>query len=171
MMKRYRGYASPFLSRDEGIATLSLTTVSRPSSSRGWDEFTTYCDLYPNLSSSMSTIYEITQKACSIYLARAQAGSAAPALVDLVKDFKNTMERLPANCPGEHILVWPCFIVALESSTPDHRYFFAKTLFRHQKRQGFANVTKGLEYLATAWATQSDSDWVRHLTRLDVFVV
>lgn len=168
---RFRGYASPFLSRDEGIAILSETTASRLPSSRGWAEFVIYCNMYPDLSDSMSQIYELNWKASDIYLARVRAGSSAPGFVDLVEDFKNTMESFPVGFPGEHTLVWSCFLVALESSTPDHRHFFAETLLRYQKKQGFANLSKAIEHLATIWATVNDYDWVSLLTRLDVFVV
>ncbi|OGM48772.1 hypothetical protein ABOM_003008 [Aspergillus bombycis] len=170
-LPKFRGYAAPFLSLDEGVATLCRTIVGGPPSINAWHEFTVCRDMHPDLNAAMSVVYELNRKACDIYLARAQAGSTAPAFTDMVEDFKNTLDSFPPNTPGEHTLVWPCFLVALESSTTAHRVFFIDTLLRHQRIRGFANLDRAIEYVKRVWASQSDVNWVQHLTKLSAFVV
>lgn len=168
---RFRGYAAPFLSRDEGIATLGRTIPGGPPSLSAWYEFINCRYMHPTLTADLSAIYELDRKACQIYLARAQAGSGTPAFIDMVEDFKSTLEKFPPQSPGQNALVWPCFIVALESSATAHRRFFTDTLLRHQEARGFANLTKAIDYLERVWNPQSDPDWVRHLTEFSAFIV
>lgn len=49
------------------------------------------------------------------------------------------------------------------------RYFTNAILAQYQE-VGFANVLKALDYLPKFWARQNDSDWIKLLTDLDVFV-
>lgn len=119
----------------------------------------------------MSTIYEVDRKACDIYLARELLGPHAPALVEMVDDFKNTLAAVPVASPGEHTLVWPVFIVALESGVYEHREVFLQFLLRHQEARGFGSTRKAIEYIESMWAAHDQTDWVEQIIQLPLFVV
>lgn len=120
----------------------------------------------------MSIIYQINQQACDIYLSRSSAGSGHPdAFTTQVDDFVSTLKRLPVDCPGEYSLVWPVFLVALESTTTHQRHVLMDFLTRQYRRYGFTYVTQATEYLALEWEGSKDNDWTKRLTKLEVFVV
>lgn len=119
----------------------------------------------------MSTLYTLNEQACRIYLIRVREGPNAPLLTDFVSKFKVTLEQLPSDCPGFHTLLWPSFIIALESSTEEGRRFFTSTLLKQYSRTGFNNVFEALKCLRMFWTEQTDRDWVQLLTRIDVFVL
>jgi hypothetical protein len=174
-ISRFRGYATPFLNRDEAISTLGRAILTDLPPDLGWRDFMTARDLHPELSSEMSMMYRLKCQACEIYLARAEARALAPeVLIQMVEDFMETLDQVPAHCPSEHGIVWPCFIVALASSTLRHRRLFFEVLLQHKRTRGFASLTKALSHLERAWAVTDSGpgglDWVRHLTEISVFV-
>lgn len=158
------------MSQEEGVERLSQTTPVRPPLSKGWTEFLTFCDLYPHLSHHMSIIYEVNQQACSIYLLRLSIGPKDSALTDQVNQCMSTLKQLPKDSPGEYSLIWPVFLVALESSTDEQRSFFTDFLLRQHRRSSFTYIAKAIKYLNLRW-DQHDYDWTHSLTDLEVFVV
>lgn len=117
----------------------------------------------------MALVYEINRKACEIYLAPAEAGSSAPAFFDVVGEFMNTVQGFPPNSPGEHALLWPCFLVALEISVTGHRLLF-QILLKYRTKRGFTNLYRAIEYLERIWVMESDPNWVIILTEFTAFV-
>lgn len=168
--KRIRGYAAPFLSQEEGIAVLCQTKAPMPSTSKGWDEFRSYCELYASLSDSMSAIYALHVQACNIYLARAQIALGQSTIQTLIAEYRTNLDSLTLDCPGRHLLVWPTFIVAMECKTSDLQEYFMSALLAQYQYLGFANVLKALDYLAVFWANQENDDWTKFCTHFDVFI-
>lgn len=168
--KRFRGYAAAQLSLDEGVQVISQTTAHKPTSSRGWDDFKSYLSLYPEFETPMTLVYNLTEQACAIYMARVAAGPDGPPLVDHVDRLKITMDEFPQGTPLEHILVWTVFIGAVESSTAEQRQYFSNLLWKHHKRNGFSNILRAIEFLPEQWA-RGRQDWMERLLELPFFVV
>lgn len=168
---RYRSYISPFLSREEGLQHLSLTSTIRPSLSNGWTCFRSYYNLYSQYTDSMDMIYELNEIACSIYVTRALETSSTPKLISLVEEFKTKYASLPSECPGEHTLVWSVFLAAAASTLPEHSAYFADVLSNHYRRNGFGNLVAIREQLQRIWQLSDDEDWTQILPKLEVFVV
>lgn len=118
----------------------------------------------------MSAIYNLHVAACSIYLARANAMVDDFRIEALVAQYRFGLENLADDCPGRYTLVYPTFLVALESKTVELRQYFAGVLLAFYQQLGFANVLKALDYLAVYWADSSNSDWTRFVTDFEVFV-
>ena len=170
-LARFRGYAAPFLSRERGVARLRLTASSKQASSEGWDCFKSYYDIYPQYTRQLSLIYDLNQQACDIYVTRASMGSNPTASTEAVDRFIRTLEMLPPGSPGEHILVFSIFLVALESTVPEHQEILAQTLLRHHGRNGFANISTALEYVSERWSGTATRDWTESLPLTKVFIV
>jgi Fungal specific transcription factor domain len=119
----------------------------------------------------MSRIYDLNEQACHIYMARVLAGTHGSALTGLVDKFKDTMDTLAPGSPGEHTLVWPTFIAATESTTPEQQQYFADVLIRHHQRSGFANILAALQHLRRIWSGRMTQDWTKLLPKLQVFIV
>lgn len=169
---KFRGYASPLLGQAEGIAILSQTsTIIRPSSSPGWEDFTAYYRYYTNHQHSMSLVYDLHEQACGIYVQRAQAGPDGPALTTEVSNFRATLDKFPPGSAAEQILVWPIFLAALESTTVEDQEYFANQLMAHHQRNGFANILTALEYLKRVWSKQTRSSWTQLLPSMEAFIV
>jgi hypothetical protein len=158
------------MSQERGIAVLRQTKSPMPSTSRGWDEFQSYCEAYASLGSSMSAIYDLSAAACNIYLLRAGAETEESGIERLVAEYRTQLERLANDCPGRHLLVWPTFIVGMEAKGTEMREYFASVLLAQYQYLGFANVLKALEYLQSFWAQPCNSDWTRLCTNFDVFI-
>ena len=141
-----------------------------PSTSRGWDEFRSYCESYANLGDKMSAIYNLHVAACSIYLARAHSEAAEGQIEALVAEYRTGLDNLADDCPGRHTLVYPTFLVAMECKSIELRQYFVNALLEFYQYLGFANVLKALDYLAVYWADPSNSDWTRLCTNFEVFV-
>jgi hypothetical protein len=169
---KFRGYASPLLGQAEGIAILSQTSAMiRPSSSPGWDDFTSYYNFYKNHQTAMSMVYNLHEQACNIYVQRAQTGLNGPALTEQVTTFRNTLEKFPSGSAAENILVWPIFLAALESTSADDQQYFLGHLMAHHRRNGFANILTALAYLRHVWAKQNTVSWTQALPSMEAFIV
>ena len=139
-------YAAPYISELAGLATLS--------SQSQWNQYfdcVHHCSQgRPENAAAVATITDVMQQAHDIYLqgvaesaswwsfdysewSTAEAGSN-----DQIERFKETLEKLPADGPGTHVLVWATFLVAAASSLESHRAFFEEALLRHYSRNGFA---------------------------------
>lgn len=141
-----------------------------PSTSKGWEEFRSSCESHVDLNDSMSAIYQLHVKACNIYLARARAGLDEATVHALVEDYRTNLGRLALDCPARHLLVWPTFIVAMESKTIELQEFYTNALLAQYRHLGFANVLKALDYLAMFWADRDNDDWTKLCTHFDVFI-
>lgn len=169
---KFRGYASPLLGQAEGIAILSQTSAAiRPSSSPGWEDFTSYYKFYTKHQQTMSMVYNLHEQACNIYVQRAQAGLEGPPLSTEVSNFRATLDKFPPGSVAENILVWPIFLAALESSTAEDQQYFIDHLMAHQRRNGFANILTALSHLKQIWARQNRVNWTQLLPNMQAFIV
>jgi len=137
----------------------------------GYDDQYYYQEMHPHHSMSISTLFDIQYQACRIYTKRARSGPTAPASTALLEHFKNSLENLPSRSPCEHHLVWPTFMAACESATPEHRQFFSNALLGHHKRNGFGNIPRALSYLQKIWARSAQESWTMLLPEPQVFIV
>ncbi|ETI21003.1 hypothetical protein G647_07346 [Cladophialophora carrionii CBS 160.54] len=171
-IRKFRGYAAPFLSQERGVTRLSLTASGGQEAADGWDCFKSYYALHPEYNQQMSLIYDLNQQACDIYVTRASMGVNGLPSSEPVAKFIRTLELLPPSSPGEHILVFAIFIVASESVLPEHQQYFTNVLLRHHQRNGFANILTALEHLKRSWSERSTiQDWTERLPQMQVFIV
>ncbi|KIW63958.1 hypothetical protein PV04_08919 [Phialophora macrospora] len=171
-IRKFRGYAAPFLNQEGGVARLSLTASGGREAADGWDCFKSYYSLHPEYRQEMSLIYDLNRQACDIYVTRASMGPSGLSSSEPVAKFIRTLEMLPPSSPGEHILVFATFIVALESVLPEHQEYFTNVLLRHHQRNGFTNILTALEYLRRIRSGDCTmQDWTEYLPRLQVFIV
>ncbi|EXJ55454.1 hypothetical protein A1O7_08381 [Cladophialophora yegresii CBS 114405] len=171
-IRKFRGYAAPFLSQERGVTRLSLTASGGQEAADGWDCFKSYHALHPEYNQQMSLIYDLNQQACDIYVTRASTGLNGLPSSEPVAKFIRTLEMLPPSSPGEHILVFAIFIVASESALREHQQYFTNVLLRHYQRNGFANILTALQYLKRSWNKQGTmQDWTERLPQMQVLVV
>ncbi|KAF5002360.1 hypothetical protein FGRMN_371 [Fusarium graminum] len=110
-------------------------------------EFILWCDrFHPELQDLLSQLATLTTWACDIYVQRAMLNPPAEETVHIVERFKQSLEEVDAyvDIVGRHLLAWPYFIVAAESSTKDHREFF---------------LDKAIDQVKEIWAAQSSIRW------------
>lgn len=148
-----------------------MAALGHSSSVDGWECFHTYYRAYPQHKEILSTIFDLQTLACSIYTMRAHSDPDTVELVDLVENFKRTLESLPTEFVGQHTLVFCTFMVAAEATLPEHQRFFEENLLRHHQRNGFGNIQHALRYLRTKWAQGKAQDWTEMLPELPVFIV
>jgi hypothetical protein len=175
MTFRYRGYAAPQLSLDEGVQVIRHTATHDLENARcGWDDFRSYFPLYPQHSANLLRIMQLTRQACVLYMDRVASGPTRPPLFQRVEDIRIELLTLPIDTPMNHILVWTIFIAAAESSTVEQQEFFLGLLLQHHKRNGFGNIVHTINFLTRLWTKKDTRDWVDWpslLPQLPCFVV
>lgn len=162
---RLRVYAAPFLSQPEGMETLTLAAP------QGFECLLHYSTLHPEYGSLFSVLIDLGLQAHGIYLKRVMAGPEAPASVELVDKFIDTLSSISSGSPGEHTLVWATFMAASESSTPEHQQFFREALVSHYRRNGFVNILRALDHLERIWSRGKEEDWTILLPEPRAFIV
>lgn len=166
MCPRMRVYAAPLLSQEAGF----YAVVSQASQS--FDCLRYYADLYPERAADFDILADLRRQAFAIYLDRvASHETGSPADPRSIDGFISTLEMLPPASPGEHVLVWPCFIAAAESRLPEHRAYFERLLSRQHARNGFANISKALDLLQTIWRCKSQVSWPSMIPVPQVFIM
>lgn len=153
------------MSQEEGAELV------KSGASQSFDCLRFYQQLYPSCSERLSVVADLIRQAYQIYLFRVSAGSSRPASTELVEHFKCTLERFPNDLPGHHVLIWATFIVASESSDPEHQVFFTEFLLRQHTRNGFFNIIVGLRHLRKIWERIEGNDWTLTLPEMRVFVM
>ncbi|KAL2064372.1 hypothetical protein VTL71DRAFT_4866 [Oculimacula yallundae] len=98
--------------------------------------------------------------ASEIYLNRAIHNISRAETISNVEELKVTVDQLPVDGPGEHILVWVYFIGAAESSTRSQQDFFRSRLQRLYSTTGFSNIISSLRILDHIWAN-SETKWTQ----------
>lgn len=160
-----RVYAAPLLSQAEGFQ--AITSKSQES----FDCLNYYNDLYPKYSRVFEIFADLRQQAFVIYLERVLGEKSGIESTSSIEHFINTLKSLPEQSPGQHVLVWACFIAASESRTPEHRNFLEQFLERHYVRNGFGNLLKALELLKRIWAGGLTDTWPALLPEPRVFIM
>ncbi|KAF4978534.1 hypothetical protein FZEAL_5106 [Fusarium zealandicum] len=125
-------------------------------------EFIRWClQFHPELEGLLSQLADLTTWACDIYVQRAILNPPAEETVPMVERFKQTIEEMDEyiGILGRHLLAWPYFIVAAESSTEEHRDFFLDKLVSLYKMTGCCNILRAIEQVQEIWASQSSIRW------------
>ncbi|KAL1874765.1 hypothetical protein VTK73DRAFT_184 [Phialemonium thermophilum] len=167
-INRMRVYGSPFISRDVGVDAVADQTMQG-----GWAGYDQYLSAYPDQSDTLSTIAALRELAFRIYLYRASSAGPVAEMPqsDLVRRFRVMLASLPEAAPGQHVLVWPVFIAAVASCSPEERSFFGQFLERQFRRNGFGNIPRALEYLGRISVRSGEEDWTSLLQGQDVFIM
>lgn len=160
-----RVYGAPFISQDAGTCTLLFE------GQQSFDCLEYYRHLYPHYFDSFDRIVSLRQQAYDIYLYRASLGDDGAPSTHLVENFISTLEQIPEGSLGEHSLIWPCFIAASESHSPEDQLFFNNFLRRQFSRSGFVNVLRALDLLKKIWAKQKHQNWTKLLPEPQVFIM
>ncbi|KAK1623433.1 hypothetical protein BDP81DRAFT_503786 [Colletotrichum phormii] len=144
-IRKMRAYAAPLVSQDAGMKALSYHAQE------SFDCLYYYYSLHPDHCPTFDLITDIRQQAFNMYLRRALTNdndnTLSPSSVDAIKTFQRSLEAFPEGALGEHILIWPTFIAALECHTSEQRLFFEKFLLRQYHRNNFLNIPKALGFL------------------------
>lgn len=138
---------------------------------KSFDCLNYYHELHPEHTEALTLIANLKQQAYDIYLYRAFAIGTAPSFTDVIDEFKTSIEAFPEGSPGEHVLIWPSFIAASESISPEHREFFKGFLLRQYRRNGFLNILRALELLERIWARDKDDEWPALLPEPGVLIM
>ncbi|CAG9942833.1 unnamed protein product [Clonostachys rosea f. rosea IK726] len=177
-VQKMRVYAAPHISEMAGLET--LTSQSQ------WDQYFD-CVRYCSQSQSqgnvrLAAIEDVMQQAHDIYLQGLESPSwalddekrraADTDPEDRIERFKITLEQLPADGPGAHVLVWAIFLVAAASSSERHRAFFKEVLLKRYSQSRFANLLKGIKHLPQIWVkTDNGIRWTQLLSEARLFVM
>ncbi|KAM5356793.1 hypothetical protein ACJ41O_003439 [Fusarium nematophilum] len=125
-------------------------------------EFIRWClQLHPELEGLLAQLLDLTTWACDIYVQRAIFNPPAETTVPMIEMFKQSLEEVDAyiDIVGRHLLAWPYFIVAAESSTADHRDFFLDKLVSLYNKTGCWNILRAIDQVKEIWASQSSIRW------------
>lgn len=160
-----RVYAAPLLSQDAGLHAIIY---------HGRDSFDClhyYDQLHPTQSPTFKLIADLRQQAFDMYLDRVLGSGSRTASKRVMDRFVATMQCFTEGALGEHVLVWPVFIAALESCSAEHQDILERFLRRQHRRNGFGNILRGLDLLKTIWSRQSNNDWPALLPEPQVFIM
>ena len=162
---RMRVYAAPLLSQGDGVYAIMCQAQE------SFDCLHYYDRLYPKHSATFNLIADLRQQAFNIYLDRVLDGGTSTASTGVVDHFMETVQSFPEESPGEHVLVWPVFIAASESCSPEHHLFFEQFLERQYRRNGFVNILRALELLRRIWTRNDNEEWPALLPEPQVFIM
>lgn len=171
-----RVYAAPLLSQDAGIN--AIVYHARES----FDCLYYYHSLYPDHCSTFDLLADLRQQAFNMYLRRvlvAEGGEAgdSPSSDELIESYQKNLESFPEGSFGEHVLVWPTFIAALECRTREQQSFFEQFLLRQYRRNKFMNILRALELLRKVWSEEAGREaenginWPALIPGMRVFIM
>lgn len=163
---RFRVYGSVLISEQMGIETIQKHALET-------FECLQHCSIqHPEYAQATSNIRNQIQQAFNIYLRRARGELDRIQSHLLIDHFIQTAEAYPKSCSSaEHVLIWASFIVAAESSLPQHQQFFRDRLVAFNRRNGFSNILKGLEVLESIWQTAPNTRWTTIISQGHTFVM
>ncbi|KAH8810879.1 hypothetical protein F5884DRAFT_261958 [Xylogone sp. PMI_703] len=164
-IRKLRIYAAPLLSEAEGVYHISSLAH------QSFDCLYHHRSMYPNHASTFNMIADIRQQAFDIYLLRVTEGPMSIVSVNNIEHFIETLQSLPDDALGVHVLIWACFMAASESSTQEHQLFFRQYLETQYQRNGFANILKALKLLERIWARETYENWPALLPEPKAFIM
>ncbi|XXG97046.1 mRNA 3' end processing factor [Hypoxylon texense] len=90
---------------------------------------------------------------------------------ECIRKLRALCKQLDLAAPGAHVVVWPIFVAAAESSSDDDRRYFTGILTRLWEKVGYANICRGLEVLPELWAQRNKISWVSALAEYKGLVI
>ncbi|KAK1854853.1 hypothetical protein CCHR01_02533 [Colletotrichum chrysophilum] len=166
---KMRVYAAPLLSQEAGVDAIMYH------GKESFDCLYYYHSLYPDYCSTFDHLADLRQQAFSIYLNRALGDSIMrESSAELINSYQKGLESLPDGSVGEHCLVWPTFIAALECRNHKQQSFFEQFLLRQYHRNQFSNILKALELLRSIWdqtGRGSETNWPALIPSMRVFIM
>lgn len=165
---RMRVYAAPFISQQTGVSTILSQAP------HSFDCLYYSSRFHPEKQYMIDLIASLRQQAYDIYLQRVLLSKPPGnelSSADVVTRFRASLEPFPEGFPGDHSLIWPSFIAASESCSPEDQQFFEQFLLKQYNRNGFGNILKGLELLKRIWARDVDVNWPALLPGPRVFIM
>ncbi|KAF6817667.1 hypothetical protein CPLU01_13535 [Colletotrichum plurivorum] len=170
-IRKMRVYAAPLISQAAGIHAILYHA------DESFDCLYYYYGLYPGRVSTFDLLVDLRQQAFKIYLHRVLAGKSNVSSSDserLIESYKETLESFPKESFGEHCLIWPTFIAALECRNPEQQSFFEQFLTRQYQRNRFVNLLRALELLRNVWSqdgAENGVNWPALIPDLRVFIM
>jgi hypothetical protein len=126
---------------------------------------------HPQYAQSLLNVKSQIEQAYNIYLRRGLDDLDLSSSLKLVEQFVKTAEAYLPTSPGHHVLIWATFIVAAESSTPEHRSFLTRRLRTFHDMNQFENDLKAVALLRAIWRNSSASKWTALLPQMRTFIV
>ncbi|KAF4965516.1 hypothetical protein FSARC_6696 [Fusarium sarcochroum] len=129
-------------------------------------EFMRFClELHPELEELMSDLFSMIGIARDIYIRRALHNSPPSETTPLLEQFRILSEKVDAHVDlvGRHLLAWSYFVVAAESTTPEHRTFFLQRLKQLHETTRCGNIRKAIHQVESLWAVQPVLRWTSAL--------
>ena len=166
--KRMRIYAAPLLSQQAGLHAIISSQANQ-----SFDCLRQHCRLYPEYAEAFHILEDLRHQAFNIYLDRIlpqKSSNADPD--DAIEHFIQTVQSYPPDSPGQHVLIWPCFIAASASRKQVHRDFLQQFLTRQYRHNGFANLLRAMDLLLKIWSQEeAQQDWPALLPEPQVFIM
>lgn len=125
-------------------------------------EYLRFCRrCHPEHDELMSILFKMVSNACEIYIWRAVESPTPRTMRPVIEEFIKMDELAEEynDITGRHILLWPYFVVAAESTLPRHRAYFARKIEFLYTRTKCENIRKALYQLHTMWNVQSTTRW------------
>ncbi|KAH7154665.1 hypothetical protein DER46DRAFT_628499 [Fusarium sp. MPI-SDFR-AT-0072] len=177
-IRKIKVYAAPLLSEQTGIDIISSETEVN----KMFECFHHCMENSPQHYHSLELVPVLVRQACDIYLNQVVFNTRTQSTPQIrarrviesirrVQRFIDTFEALPENGPGKQVLIWACFIAALDCRLADHKEFFSEFFLKNYARSGFKNLTLGLDALHKLWALESEDRWGLLLPEPKVFVM
>jgi len=126
---------------------------------------------HPEHAPRLLNIKSQIKQAYNIYLRRALDDLDPPSSLQLVSQFIRTAEAYSSSSPGHHVLIWATFIVAAESSTPEHQAFLTERLKTFHSINGFKNSLKAVALLKVIWKNSSTLKWTTIIPQMRTFIM
>ncbi|KAL0934474.1 uncharacterized protein CTRU02_211273 [Colletotrichum truncatum] len=164
---KMRVYAAPLLSLDAGVNAIMYHAQE------SFDCLYYYHNLYPDYCSTFDLIADLRQQAFKIYLHRVLAdGSGDHSSEELIQTYQKSLDSFTEGSFGEHVLVWPTFIVALECHNREQQSFFERFLLRNYHRNKFMNILRALDLLRKVWnMNENEKNWPALIPGMRVFIM
>ncbi|KAM6508240.1 hypothetical protein FALCPG4_018121 [Fusarium falciforme] len=171
-------YAAPLLSEHAGINMISSETEV----AQMFGCLNHCLQNNPRHSDALALVPKLVRQACEIYMKQAVLDTRTrptPQIrarhviecISRVQRFIDTLEEFPADTPGKQVLTWACFIVASDCRLAEHKEFFTNFFMNRYARNGFMNLTMGLDALRKIWARKPEERWTVLLPQLKLFVM
>jgi hypothetical protein len=121
----------------------------------------------------MCHLFTLVALACEVYVRRARFNPPLDQTIPLIERFRRVTESVKGygDVVGQHLLAWPYFVMAAESSTKGDREFFHSELLSLYQTTGCQSALRGLEKVIKIWEKQANTRWTSLLGGNDQFFI